>query len=216
MSVILYLETNFIVGAAFGQDEKANILLQIPPAELQIALPSVCIMEVWAVFEAEKKQRNTLKETLNDQIGKLRRYPNSPHAQALIKHLLLALTENADLLNDVEVRLRDFLSKVFGLQAGFFAVELLPLTQAAFQGSLSAGLTKDHTDNLILAVILAHASEHPPDEKVFLSGNIRDFQTPEIEALLSAAGITRYFARTDDFLGWFHAENQPDSKNNST
>ena len=208
MSTVLYLETNFIVGAAFGQDEKADILLQIPTAELQIALPSVCIMEVWAVFEAEKKQRNTLKETLNDQIAKLSRYPNSLHAQALIKHLQLALTENADLLNDVEVRLRDVLSKISGLQAGSSAVELLPLTQAAFQGSLPAGPTKDHTDNLILAVILAHAQEHPADEKVFLSENFNDFRTPEIDALFSAAGIVKYFAHTEDFLGWFHARNK--------
>lgn len=216
MSTVLYLETNFIVGAAFGQDERADILLRIPTAELQIALPSVCIMEVWAVFEAEKKQRNTLKDTLNDQIAKLSRYPNSPHALALIKHLQLALTENADLLNDVEVRLRDVLSKISGLQAGSPAVELLPLTQTAFQGSLPAGPTKDHTDNLILAVILAHAQEHPSLNKVLLSNNSKDFQTPEVKALLLAAGVTLTFAHTKAFLDWFHADNQTKLGNEST
>ena len=208
MSTVLYLETNFIVGAAFGQDEKADILLQIPTAELQIALPAVCIMEVWAVFEAEKKQRNTLKETLNDQVAKLSRYPNSSHAQALIKHLQLALNENADLLNAVEVRLRDVLSRISGLQAGSSAAELLPLTQAALQGSLAAGPTKDDTDNLILAVILAHAQEHPAVDKVLLSNNTKDFRTPEVNALLAAAGINHYFARTEDFLGWSYAQNR--------
>jgi len=214
LSTVLYLETNFIVGAAFGQDEKADILLQIPTAELQITLPSVCIMEVWAVFEAEKKQRNTLKETLNDQIAKLSRYPNSPYAQALIKHLQLALTENAALLNDVEVRLRDVLNKISGLQAGSSAFELLPLTQTAFQESLAAGPTKDDTDNLILAVILAHAQEHPSVNKVLLSNNTKDFRRPEVNALLVAAGIDQLFSRTEDFLGWFSAQSKtsPDSR----
>jgi len=216
LSLILYLETNFVIGAALGRDKKAEALLQLSSADLQITLPSVSVMEAWSVFEDERKRRNVFRQTLDQQVSQLRRDETSPHAKALLQYLQLAYTENTDLLNDIENRLRDILSKLSGLQPGFSAANLLPLTQKTFQNSLPAGPTKDPTDNLILAIILAHASEYPADEKVFLSGNIRDFQTPEIEALLSAAGITRYFARTDDFLGWFHAENQPDSKNNST
>lgn len=158
MSVILYLETNFIIGTALGRDKKRD-------------------------------------ET-------------SPHAKALLQYLQLAYAENDDLLNDVEDRLRDVLSKLAGLQTGFSAANFLPLTQEAFQKSLPAGPTKDPMDNLILAVVLAHANENPADEKVLLSGNIKDFQTPEIEVLLTAAGITHYFAHTEDFLGWLHARNK--------
>jgi len=216
LSTILYLETNFIVGAALGRDKNAEALLQISSTYLQLALPSVSIMEAWSVFEDERRRRNAFRQTLNQQISQLQRDETSPHAKALLQHLQQAYVENTDLLNDVVNRLRDALSKLAGLQPGFSAAHLLSLTQETFQNSLPAGPTKDPTDNLILAIVLAHANEYPADEKVFLSGNIRDFQTPEIEALLSAAGITRYFAQTQDFLGWFHAENQPNSKNNST
>ena len=202
----MYLETNFIIGAALGRDKHADALLQVSGAGLQICLPSVCIMEAWSVFEDEQKRRNAFRQTLDQQISQLRRDETSPHAKALFKHLQQAYTENDDLLNDVENRLRDILSKLSGLHSGFSAANLLPLTQIIFQSSLPAGPTKDPTDNLILTMILAHANEHPEDNKVFLSGNIKDFQTPEIEALLSAAGITRYFSRTEAVLGWFHAE----------
>jgi hypothetical protein len=204
--VILYLETNFIIGTALGRDKSSDVLLQASSANLQIALPSVCVMEAWSVFEDEQKRRNHFRQTLDQQISQLRRDETSLHAKALLRLLQQAYTENADLLNDVESRLRDVLSKISGLHPDILAATLLPLTQTVFQSSLPAGPTKDHTDNLILAIILAHASEHPEDEKVFLSGNIKDFQTPEIEALLSTAGITRYFSRTEDFLGWFKAQ----------
>ena len=147
-------------------------------------------------------------ETLDQQISQLRRDKTSLHAKALLGYLQQASTENDDLLNDIENRLRDILNKLSGFQAGFSPASLLPLTQTAFQGSLPAGPTKDPTDNLILAMILAHANEHPADEKVFLSGNIKDFQAPEIEALLTAAGIVKYFAQTEAFLGWFSAQSK--------
>ncbi len=208
--MILYLETNFVIGAALGRDKKAEALLQVSSAELQIVLPGVCIMEAWSVFEDERKRRNAFRQTLDQQISQLQRDETSPHAKALLQHLQQAYVENNDLLNDVQNRLRDVLSKLSGLQPGFSPADLLPLTLVALQNSLPAGPTKDPTDNLILAIILAHASEHPADEKVFLSGNIKDFQTPEIEALLSTAGITRYFSRTEDFPGWFKAQPSTD------
>ncbi len=208
MSAILYLETNFIIGASLGRDKKAEALLQVSSADLQIILPSICIMEAWSVFEDERKRRNAFRQTMVQQIGQLRRDETSSHAKALLQHLQQASTENDDLLNDVEGRLRDILSKLSGLQPGFSTANLLPLTQEMFQNSIPAGPTKDSTDNLILAMILAHANENPADEKVFLSGNIKDFQTPEIEVLLAAAAINHYFARTEDFLGWFSAQNK--------
>ena len=204
--MILYLETNFIIGAALGRNQSTDALLQVSGVDLQICLPSLCVMEAWSVFEDEQKRRNFFRQTLNQQISQLRRDETSPHAKALLQHLQQAYTENDDLLNDVENRLRDILSKLSGLQSGFSAATLLPLTQEAFRNSLPAGPTKDPTDNLILAMILAHANEHPIDEKIFLSGNTKDFQTPEVNALLSTAGITGYFSRTEAFLGWFQAE----------
>ncbi len=206
--MILYIETNFLAGFAMGRDIHAAPLLQISPVDLRISLPAVCVMEAWSVYEDERKRRNGFENILSSQLSQLRRDLTSLHARALIGHLQQARTENVDLLNEIQSRLNDLQEKLAGLQSGFAATELLPLTSEILAGCLPDKPTKDPTDNLILAVILNHASQNPNENKVFLSGNTRDFGTPEIRALLSAVGITEYFGRTDAFLGWFQAQKQ--------
>ena len=203
--MILYVETNYVIGAAKGQDNYAHDLLRISPSKLRIALPSVSIMEAWSVFEGETKRSKAFRKSLEEPFRELPRDGTSPHAKDMLKHLQQAAEDDANLLNDIELRLRDILAKLAGQQDGFSAVELLPLTDAVFAQSLSIGPTEDPTDNLILTVILSHARLHPQEQKFFLSGNNKHFGTLEVSELLSA-GIEKYLARTEHFLGWFHSQ----------
>ena len=207
--MILYIETNFIMATATGRDANADALLHLASSDLRIAVPAICLMEAWSSFEDERKRRNFFRQTLDMQISQLLRDVTSTHAKALVQHLQQARTENFDLLNDIRDRLGDVQRKLAGLQAGYFAAEILPLTLATLAADLAAGPTKDPTDNLILTVIQEHALQNPDEEKAFLSGNTRDFDTPEIRALLASADIADYFARTDAFLGWFQAQGRP-------
>ncbi|MFB2881649.1 hypothetical protein [Floridanema aerugineum] len=63
----------------------------------------------------------------------------------------------------------------------------------------------DLIDNLIIKFILNHATLHPDESKVFLSGNTRDFGTPAVQQVLRDAGIN-YFSRTQNFLGWLQTQ----------
>ncbi|MBD2741652.1 hypothetical protein [Coleofasciculus sp. FACHB-1120] len=67
-------------------------------------------------------------------------------------------------------------------------------------------LEKDPTDNLILHCILNHARLHPTDRKVFLSANVKEFNTPEVQAALHDASVVKYLVRTQDFLGWLESQ----------
>ena len=203
--MILYLETNFLAGFAVGRDAYAEALLGIQRGNLRVAIPAVCLMEAWSVYEDERRRRQAFENTLENQISQLHRDLTSIHADALRRHLQEARTENRSLLNAVRDRLRDVQEKLSGRQAGFFAVELLPLMEAVLAQDIALGPTKDPTDNLILAIIMEHARRNQDEERVFLSGNTRDFGRPEIRALLSDAGVSEYFARTDAFLGWFES-----------
>ena len=193
-----------------GRDVYADVLLRASPPTLRLALPAVCIMEAWSVFEDERKRRNSFGNTLNNQLSQMRRDLTSVHAKALLQNLEQALTENFDLLGDVEQRLRTILEQLAGLHAGLTAAEIIPLSATTLTNSIPKGLTDDPTDNLILAVIQEHALQNPDEDKAFLSGNTRDFDTPEIRARLASVGIADYFARTDAFLGWFQSRNQPE------
>ena len=204
--MILYIETNFLAGFAMGRDVHAEALLRVPPANLRIAVPAACFMEARSVYEDERKRRNAFENVLDSQLSQLRRDLTSVHATALLLHLEQAYAENVDLLNEIGVRLRDIQEKLAGSQTGFSAAEFLPLTPDLLTRSLADEPTKDPTDNLILAIIQEHALLNPSEGKAFLSGNTRDFDTPEIRARLASAGITDYFARTDAFLGWFQSQ----------
>ncbi|MBD0394911.1 MAG: hypothetical protein ICV52_13940, partial [Microcoleus sp. C1-bin4] len=66
---------------------------------------------------------------------------------------------------------------------------------------------KDPTDNLILHCILSHARLRPTETKVFLSGNVKEFRKlPEVQDALREVGITKYFSRPEDFLGWLQSQ----------
>ncbi len=97
--MIVYIETNFLMGAAMGRDANAYELLEVPADELRIVLPSVCIMEAWSTFEQIKKARNQFKQTLDDQISQLRRDITSSHASSLLSHLERAAIDNGNLLS---------------------------------------------------------------------------------------------------------------------
>ncbi|MEG4030440.1 MULTISPECIES: hypothetical protein [unclassified Microcoleus] len=85
---------------------------------------------------------------------------------------------------------------------------MIDLTANIIQKSLNATIIgKDPTDNLILHCILSHARLRPTETKVFLSGNVKEFgKLPEVQDALREVGITKYFSRTEDFLGWLQSQ----------
>jgi hypothetical protein len=70
-------------------------------------------------------------------------------------------------------------------------------------------LIAEETDNLILHCNLEHARASPADRKVFLSGNRRDFGTEAVRVALEGAGITKYVAEAQQFLGWYRSQPAP-------
>ncbi len=102
-----------------GRDIHAEALLRVSPASLRIALPAVCLMEAWSVYEDEEKRRNIFENTLSSQISQLRRDLTSVHAKALVQHLQQARTENGDLLNEISKPPARYSGKAGGKSRGF-------------------------------------------------------------------------------------------------
>ena len=57
MALTLYVETNFPIGIAKGQDPEAAEFLESDSLDVQIAIPGVCVMEAFSVWEFEEKQK---------------------------------------------------------------------------------------------------------------------------------------------------------------
>lgn len=202
--MILYIETNSIIGGAKGQDIRFEELFRIPAEKLRIALPDVCILEAWSVFEFETRRRNEFSNQLDFHLNEARRDLSSPHALTLATHLEQAKIANLELITDIEQRLRDILKQIVGLP-GSNRAELIPTTSHILRQSLHVpSLLKDPTDNLILSTIFSHARRHRTEPKALLTSNTNDFDTVAVRTALNHAGI-KFFSRTEAFLGWFHS-----------
>lgn len=185
----LYIETNFIIGAAQRQDHRADDLLQVPTYALAIALPDICIMEAWSTFEREQKEQQGFERDLRQQIIQLRRDLSLP-ARHLSSALAQAQVDYTKRLNEAETDFAQTLQNVGN------RVEMMALTPTVLNASLTARILEKPRDNLILAMILSHARVHAAPEAALLTGDT------EFKIHAEKAGL-KYFSKTEAFLGWF-------------
>jgi len=187
---------------ATGRDPQASMLLRQMPASLQLTIPSICYMESFSALEDEVKRHNYFKQQLENQISEANRDLTSQHARFLFFKLGQSKIDYERRLDDIDLRLRESIEQLSQ------NAEMIDLTANLIQESLNATIiAKDPTDNLILHCILSHARLRHTETKVFLSGNVKEFRKlPEVQEALLEAGITKYFSRTEDFLGWLQSQ----------
>ena len=197
---ILYVETNFPMSVATGRDPGAARLLG--DASFRLVMPVVCLIEALSALESERKALEGFKRSLTGQITQAERDATSGHAGPLRDSLRTALGQASDRFNDVESRFFDALIRASEWETIGAGPEVV---RASVDRPL---IRRDLTDNLILHCILSHAAAHPGEVRAFLSGNTRDFGTPEVKAALNTAGVTKLFAEAGSFLDW-HASQAP-------
>ncbi len=198
MTATLYVETNFLIAFAKGQDEEVARLVAECPLTVRIAVPSICFMEALSVLEAERKARRRLINDLETHAREAGRDMFASVAITLRFHLESAAVESIDLLDEIERRL-EFVLKVLAGTA-----ELIDLRKEMILAAVGSHFTDDPTDNLILACIADHAASRPDSAKAFVSANARDYNRPDVLDLLDRSGV-RYFSDPKAALGWLAA-----------
>lgn len=197
----VYIETNFLMSIATGGDFQAYNLLRNPPSSVCIAIPSICYVKALSVLEDELKHRKRFEEELKLQISHLQRDVTSNNAQFLLPYLEQSIVKNRGLFNDFQIRLFQAFDQLS------LKVQMIALTTEMLRESLDTNFSeKDYTDNLILYCILQDALSHPSEIKVFISGNQKEFDTPEILTYLKLSGVVKYFTCTQSFLDWFNSK----------
>lgn len=194
---IVYVETNFLLSIATGQDAEASALLADTPAEARLVIPSVCFMEALSALEGKRRERIDLERRLKQEVFQLQRDVTSTHAHQLQILLDQARAENTHLIQDINTRLFDAMRLLVG------KAEMIDPTAAIVEAGLGSDLLRDApTDGLIFFSILEHARSRPAEPKAFLSANVRDYGGEEIRRALLGAGVEKYFAGAKDALGW--------------
>jgi hypothetical protein len=210
--MILYVETNFIVGGARGQvDAFADELVEMPADMLRIALPASCVVEALYAIQRIGEQHREFSAKLESELVQLRRDSTDPGAGIAYARLEQGSLAFAGVFNTIQVRALDLVRELAGLPHGPVRCEVLPLDRAVLVSALhSAEAVEQLTgkpplkrdDWLIAAVILDHASRHVSEPKGFLSSNSRDFG--KILGDFRSAGIV-YFTKAEDAVGWVRA-----------
>lgn len=205
--MILYLETNFLMSIAKGQDAEAGILLRSTPETVRLAMPSICYAEVLSTWQKEKVYSQQFQRELEKQINESKRDRTSIHAKSLVSSLEQARISSRNRLNDIQERLNEAVDRMLR------KAEMITLNVNTLQEISQITLTQpealmikdDIVDNLIIKSILSHATLNPTEIKVFISGNTKDFGTPAVQQVLRDAGIN-YFSQTKNFLGWIQSQ----------
>jgi hypothetical protein len=188
--MILYLETNFIMSLARGQEPRARDVLHVPDSQVRIVLPAICLMEAWSVFEKARSTDKAFIKNLYQRAEQLRRDLISPQSKILAGVLVQARNEQTAALSDAEQSFHAALRAIAG------RCELIAASAAAVERSLISRDLPFERDSLIFATIHEHAQANAAEERILLTDD-RDYKAPA-----EAAGL-KFFARAEAFLGWF-------------
>ena len=195
-SVILYIETNFLMSHSLGRDSSTDTILLDPQLDIRLAIPSVCILEALTTFEGTRKRHNAQVVELERQVREIKRNKVFARVESLVDQLEQSVVDLGDIFNQSRTRLVEALEKLRT------SAELIELSSTILNEGLNRPLINEPTDSLILASTLDHARLHESDEKIFLSENRRDFDHQAYpKAALQQAGI-KYFELASRFLEW--------------
>jgi hypothetical protein len=185
--LIVYVESNFVLEIALGQEQSVaaeGILAQAESGAVQLAFPALATTEPLSTVDHSARERRRLSHALNDQVRQLARSRPHQHDLNFLRSIdtVLATIEQRELglvLATVDRLLRA--GRPVALDARLFARALA--LRARFQ--LSA------PDAIVLAAVLDDASARDADErKCFATRNWGDFGQVDIRADLRAVNCT--------------------------
>jgi PIN domain len=200
--VILYIETNFLMGIAKGREVQAEEFLQTIPTTVHLIIPSICYVEALTTLEQEEKFNLDFINKLDIQINEAERDKTSTNAR-----LLRSLLEQSRI---------SFLKQINEPKERFYSIfnllstraEMITLNSVILQEGLDRNILEKHIiDKLILECIIHHARQNQDEVKVFLSNNSKEFGKREVSVILRDTGI-QYFNKTQNFLGWLKFQNE--------
>jgi hypothetical protein len=205
--MILYIETNFLMAVAKGRDIDAAQLLRNLSPLIRLAIPAICYVEVINTYRIDKQNQLKFQAEMEKQINEAMRDKISVHADLFKVSLERASIENLLLLNDVQDRLDEIInlltenSEIINFDNNI----IKDISDNIFIATETLLIKNDLMDSLILQCIVSHANQHPHDQKVFISGNTKDFGKKEVREVLNSVKI-KYFSNTRNFLGWLDSQ----------
>lgn len=199
--MLVYIETNFILGISTGREVSADQLLSLINAERRLIIPSICFLEALVALEGQQKQLSNLIESLNIVISQVQRNPKLNNSDELTT-LIASRNVANKLLNQLKPDLSSAMQDVFRV------IEVITPSVNNIQKTLNNPILirdKAIRDNLILECISEHATAQSDTKKAFLSSNTKEFGCEEAQLALRTSGVI-YFSNTNSVINWINSQ----------
>jgi len=189
--MIAYVETNFVLEHALGQEQFEScerILALAEKGVLQLALPAFSVPEAQINLRRGRERRAKLQNELAKEVGEMQR---SKHHDERVKEFIAASARIVEGVSEDTQRLDGTLVRVRAV------ARVIPLDEAALAAArkveLEYGLSPQ--DSLVLAAVLADLATQRPDRgaSCFLTRNDRDFDDPDIRRQVDSLGCRMIF-----------------------
>lgn len=178
----LYVESNFILEVVLDQEDRHlcdRLLTTASEGEVGLVVPAFCIAEPLETLGRRHKNRRQLQLDLLAELKQLRRSGtyNEELAEAddpIVTLLVRSREEDATRLENLYSQIVD-------------SCMIAPLNGDVIRSAFKLGreFDLDPADAFVLASVLAHA-ETEPAAAGFVTKNTKDFDDPELRALLEA------------------------------
>lgn len=183
--MIAYVESNFILELALGQEEAAAaeaILLGAEQRLLELVIPAFALSEPFSTMSHRSRERKRLGNQLEDQFRQLRR--SSRHAATI-----QPVEKTPRVLLGIEKAESDALDLV--IIRSLRSVSRIDLTSDIFTSAIEYRRDYDLSisDAIIYAAVIADARMRGSGvSKLFISRNPKDFDIPQIRDELASLG----------------------------
>lgn len=190
----LYVESNFVLEIALGQEELVpaeRLLAAAEAGAIDLALPSFSLTESFVRISRGIRDRQRLMRQFNTQVDQIAR--STPH-QAEVG----ALQSVPNVIATIDQRESDRLAST--IERILATAKLIELESAAFQAAMGyrTRYALDLEDAVILAVVVADLTRWPGvGQHLFANRNRKDFDDPGIAADLKRLGCDVVWSFTE-------------------
>jgi transposase InsO family protein len=194
----LYIETNFVMAFAKGQDRDTEDILSLAErGSVDLVLPEVCVMETFKAWEREKARTAALTRRLQQQIDEYGRRETvlGPSAAAILDNARVQADKQ---LNTVRARAARCLERIANKGS------LVPLSPRWIRAGAQPLVIAAEADDMILATVVDHMETKPGPAVGFLTNNVKDFKDPAVRSELKRVGAKRFLS-TKSALAWLQS-----------
>ncbi|MGI2904767.1 PIN domain-containing protein [Tolypothrix sp. VBCCA 56010] len=172
----IYVETNFVLELAFGQEQFTSceqILHLCEAGQSQLVIPAYSLAEPHEKLSRQAKSRKEIQQALDAELRQLSRTASYMSRIRSIQDIALLLVQSNEEERKRFVEYRERLLKI---------AQIIPLTADILTEAAACESPYDLSpqDALVYASVITHLRQRSPAAACFLNRNSKDFDSPDI------------------------------------